>query len=99
MILLIDIFMRADLIYVKVLLVNASCIHYYADSDEFATIMGEICVLQGRTTGSHDRVDIRRNDQCFNLLLWCHCFFLYWVHVYNMDQVSIREITGMRSVI
>ena len=55
MILLIDIFMRADIIYVKVLLVNASCTHCYADSDEFATIMGEICVHQGRTTGSRDR--------------------------------------------
>ena len=55
MILLIDILMRANIIYVKVLLVNALCTHCYADSDEFATIMREICVHQGRTTGSRDR--------------------------------------------
>ena len=38
----------------KVLLVNVSCTQCYADSDEIATIRGEIGVHQGRTTGSRD---------------------------------------------
>jgi hypothetical protein len=38
MILLIDIFIRVDMIYGKVLLVNASCTQWYDDSDEIATI-------------------------------------------------------------
>ena len=54
MILLIDIFIRADKIYGKVLLVNASCTQCYADSDEIAPIRGEISVHQGCTTGSRD---------------------------------------------
>ena len=55
MILLIDIFIRADMIYGKVLLVNVSCTHCYADSDKIATIRGEIGVHQGYTIVSHDR--------------------------------------------
>ena len=55
MILLIDIFLRANMIYGKVLLVNDSCTQCFADFDEIATIKGEIGVHQGRTTGSHDR--------------------------------------------
>ena len=55
MILLIDIFSRADIIYGKVLLVNASCTHCHADPDEIATIKEGICVHLGCTTGSRDR--------------------------------------------
>ena len=55
MIFLIDIFMRAYTIYAKVLLVNASCTQCYADFDKIATIRGEICVHQGRTTVLRDR--------------------------------------------
>ena len=43
------------MIYGKVLLVNASCTQWYDDSDEIATIRGEISVHQGRATGSRDR--------------------------------------------
>ena len=51
MTLLIDLFSRADIIYGKVLLVNASCTQCYDDSDEIATIMeGEVC-----TSGMHNR--------------------------------------------
>ena len=55
MILLIDIFIRVDMVYGKVLLVNDSCTHCYADFDEIATIKGEIYVHQGCATGSCDR--------------------------------------------
>lgn len=55
MILLIDIFIGADMVYGEVLLVNASCTQWYDDSDKFATIRGEICVHQGHATGSRDR--------------------------------------------
>ena len=55
MILLIDIFIRADKNYGKVLLVNASCTQCHAHSVKSATIEGEIYVRQGRTTGSRDR--------------------------------------------
>lgn len=55
MILLIDIFIRANMVYSKVLLVNASFTQCYADSDEIATIRVEISVHQGRTPGSRDR--------------------------------------------
>ena len=41
----------------------------------------------------YSRGDIRRDDQCFNLLLWCHCFFLCWIHAYNMDWVGMCKIT------
>ena len=54
MILHIDVFIRADMVYGKVLLVNASCTQWYDDSDEIATIRGEIFVHQGRATGSRD---------------------------------------------
>ena len=55
MILPIDIFIRAVMIYAKVLMVNTSCTQCYADSDEITIIRGEISVHQGRTTGSRDR--------------------------------------------
>ena len=55
MTLLIDIFLQADMIYGKGLPVNGSCTQCYADSDKIATIRGEMCVHQGRTTGSRDR--------------------------------------------
>ena len=91
MILHIDIFSRAYMSYGNVLLVTASCTQCYDDSDEIATIMeGDVC-----TSGMHNRftwlgliihsgVYIRRDDQCFNLLLWCYHFDLCWVHVYIM---------------
>lgn len=51
MILLIDIFIRAVMIYAKVLLVNTSCTHCYADSDKIATIMRrDMCI-----SGTHKR--------------------------------------------
>ena len=55
MILLVDIFIRVDMIYGKVLPVNVSCTQCYDDSDKIATIKGEIYVHQGCTTGSRDR--------------------------------------------
>ena len=42
MILLVDIFIRVDMIYGKVLPVNVSCTQCYDDSDKIATIKGEI---------------------------------------------------------
>ena len=42
--------------------------------------------------------DIRRDDQCFNLLLWCHHFFLCWIHAYNMDWVGMCKLTGKHLV-
>ena len=50
MILLIDIFIRANKIYGNVLLVNTSSTQCYADSDMIATIRGEMC-----TSRTHNR--------------------------------------------
>ena len=55
MIFLIDVFIRADMVYGNVLLINVSSTRCYADFDEITTIMGKKCVLQGRTTGSLDQ--------------------------------------------
>ena len=102
MILRIDIFSRAYMSYGKVLLVTASCTQCYDDSDEITTIMeGEVC-----TSGTHNRftwlgliihsgVDIRRDDQCFNLLLWCYHFDFRREHVYSMGLCIMWKITGM----
>ena len=85
MILLIYIFSRAYMNYGKVIPVNASCTQCYDDSDEIATIIeGDMF-----TSGTHNRFTwsgliIYSSDQCFNLLLWCHRFYSYWIQVYIM---------------